>query len=333
MRLCVFLLVFIFLTSCIYIDNDETINDSRFNNENSSNNDVVKEQSVYNEFLIKISELSNIDSPKFSIVVYKNNEVSQNLNIPDDMDEYLSFDRRFFTVEDVNFDGYEDFYFIDYMGMVNSSKIVYLYNPSNEKFEIKEDYRSITSPQFDTNYQIVKAFNRGSASYHESENYIFLDKKLTRISKTVEDQQNDAYRYIVYDGDKEVEINETLRKVKLYIAFFKTQKFNISIDLLENGKYRYASWSASKNLRNNPDLVLKNGFKKETENEISYKFQKGEFSYLCTLYKLTNDGQLNVFQNQKEILLEKASVFIIPNELKTYIGKQHKVTLDIKKKI
>ena len=55
------------------------------------------------------------------------------------------FDRRFFTLEDVNFDGYEDFYFTDYMGMVNSSKIVYLYNPSNEKFEINEDYRSITS--------------------------------------------------------------------------------------------------------------------------------------------------------------------------------------------
>ena len=90
-----------------------------------------------------------------------------------------------------------------------------------KKFEINEDYRSITSPHFDTNYQIIKAFNRGSASYHESENYILLDKKLTRISKTVEDQQNDAYRYIVYDGDKEVEINETLRMVKLYIAFLK----------------------------------------------------------------------------------------------------------------
>ena len=318
------------LSACNYSNNDAAIINVINQKDNSSYNDLVNEQYVHNEFLIKISDLSNIESTKFSIVVYKNNEVSQNLNIPDDMDEYLTFDRRFFTLEDVNFDGYEDFHFIDYMGMVNSSKIVYIYNPSNEKFEIKEDYRSIISPQFDTNYQIVKAFNRGSASYHESENYIFLDKKLTRISKTVEDQKNDVYRYIVYDGDKEVEINETLRKVKVYLAFFKTQKFNISIDLLENDKYRYASWSASKNLRNNPDLVLKNGFKKETENEISYKFQKGEFSYLCTLYKLTNNGQLKVFQNQKEILLEKASVFIIPNELKTYKGKQHKVTLDIK---
>ena len=172
MRISIILLLHILLSACNNINNDAAITNSFNQKNNSSNNDGVKEQSVYNEFLIKISELSNIDSPKFSIVVYKNNEVSQNLNIPDDMDEYLSFDKRFFTVEDVNFDGYEDFYFIDYMGMVNSSKIIYLYNPSNEKFEIKEDYRSITSPQFDTNYQIVKTFNRGSASYHESENYI-----------------------------------------------------------------------------------------------------------------------------------------------------------------
>ena len=283
MHLSIFLLIFIFLSSCIDTDNYETINDSSFNYENFSNNGVVKEQAYYNEFLIKIIELSNIESPKFSIVTYKNNEVFQNLTIPNDLDEYLSFDRRFFTVEDVNFDGYEDFYFTDYVGMVNSSKIVYLYNPSNEKFEIKEDYRSITSPQFDTNYQIVKSFNRRSASYHESENYILLDKKLTRVSKIIEDQENNTYKYLVYDGEKEVELNETLRNVKLYIAFYKTQKFNITIDLLENGKYSYVSWSTSKNLRNNPDLILKNGLKKETENEISYKFQNGEFSYLCTL--------------------------------------------------
>ena len=103
----------------------------------------------------------------------------------------------------------------------------------------------------------------------------------------------------------EVEINETLRKVKLYIAFFKTQKFNITIDLLENGKYRYVSWSASKNLRNKPDLILKNGLKKEIKNEISFEFQKGDFKYLCTLNKLTNDGHLKVFQNQEEIMVKK----------------------------
>jgi len=277
-----------------------------------------------------VETMEIVESPKFSIVVYKNGEVFQNIKTPFDMQVDIPFDRRFFTVEDVNFDGYEDFYFTDYMGMVNISFIIYLYNSTSEKFEINEDYRSITSPRFDIDHQIIKSFTRGNAAYHESEIYIVLNDKLTRISKTIDDVGSNEYKYIIYDGEKEVAVNESLRKVKLNIAFFKTQKFNVIIDLLDNSNYRYASWSASKNLRNTPDLILKNGVKQETENEISYKFKKGEFSYVCIFNKLTSDGQLKVFQNKKELVKQEASVFIVPNEVKPYEGNKHKITLDIK---
>ena len=277
-----------------------------------------------------VETMEIVESPKFSIVVYKNGEVFQNIKTPFDMEVDIPFDRRFFTVEDVNFDGYEDFYFTDYMGMVNISFIIYLYNSTSEKFEINEDYRSITSPRFDIDHQIIKSFTRGNAAYHESEIYIVLNDKLTRISKIIDDVGSNEYKYIIYDGEKEVAVNESLRKVKLNIAFFKTQKFNVIIDLLDNSNYRYASWSASKNLRNTPDLILKNGVKQETENEISYKFKKGEFSYVCIFNKLTSDGQLKVFQNKKELVKQEASVFIVPNEVKPYEGNKHKITLDIK---
>ena len=277
-----------------------------------------------------VETMEIVESPKFSIVVYKNGEVFQNIKTPFDMQEDIPFDRRFFTVEDVNFDGYEDFYFTDYMGMVNISFIIYLYNSTSEKFEINEDYRSITSPRFDIDHQIIKSFTRGNAAYHESEIYIVLNDKLTRISKSIDDVRSNEYEYIIYDGEKEVAVNESLRKVKLNIAFFKTQKFNVIIDLLDNSNYRYASWSASKNLRNTPDLILNNGVKQETENEISYKFKKGEFSYVCIFNKLTSDGQLKVFQNKKELVKQEASVFIVPNEVKPYEGNKHKITLDIK---
>ena len=277
-----------------------------------------------------VETMEIVESPKFSIVVYKNGEVFQNIKTPFDMQVDIPFDRRFFTVEDVNFDGYEDFYFTDYMGMVNISFIIYLYNSTSEKFEINEDYRSITSPRFDIDHQIIKSFTRGNAAYHESEIYIVLNDKLTRISKTIDDVGSNEYKYIIYDGEKEVAVNESLRKVKLNIAFFKTQKFNVIIDLLDNSNYRYASWSASKNLRNTPDLILNNGVKQETENEISYKFKKGEFSYVCIFNKLTSDGQLKVFQNKKELVKQEASVFIVPNEVKPYEGNKHKITLDIK---
>ena len=303
-----------------------------FGQDDSSESEVVKEPVVRNEFSIKITDLSNIESGKteseYSIIVYKNNEFFQNIKTPANM-SYHPFEERSFGSADINFDGYDDFLFIDYMAMVNYSYIVYLYNPFSEKFEINEDYGSISSPQFDIDYQIIKSFNRGNAAYYESEIYIVLNDKLTRISKTIDDYQSNTYKYIIYDGKKEVHVNEALRKVNLYIGFFKTKKFNIIIDLLDNGKYRYASWSVSRNLRNKPDLILKNGVKQESENEISYKFKKGEFSYTCIFNKITNNGHLKVFRNQKELVQQKASVFIIPNEVKQYTDNKHKVIISL----
>ena len=132
----------------------------------SSESEVIKEPVIRNEFSIKITDLSIIDSRKleseYSIIVYKNNEVFQNIKTPANM-SYHPFDKRFFGTADINFDGYDDFLFIDSMAMVNYSYIVYLYNPFSEKFEINEDYGSISSPEFDIDHQIIKSFNRGNA--------------------------------------------------------------------------------------------------------------------------------------------------------------------------
>jgi len=210
-----------------------------------------------------------------------------------------------------------------------NSKIVYLYNPYSEKFELNENFRSIISPQFNIENQIIKSFNQVNAAFHETETYIILNGKLTRISKSLDNQGSNEYKYSIYDGKEEVAINETLRKVKLYIGFFKTDNFNIVIDLLDDGRYRYTSWSSKKSLRNTPDLIL-NGFKQESEDEVSYKFKNGEFIYSCTFNKVTNEGCLKVFQNQKQLVKKTASVFIIPNEVKKYIGNKNIITISLK---
>ena len=161
----------------------------------------------------------------------------------------------FFTAKDVNFDGYDDFYFTNYMAMVNGNDIVYLFNTVTKQFELKESYSNICSPQFLVDQQLIKSFRRGSAAYHEGEVYVLLNNHLTRVSKIVDNDEKHEYTYIRYDGDNQVQVNEALRRVKRNVGFFKTQKFNIIIDLLADGNYRYASWSISKNLRNNPDLI------------------------------------------------------------------------------
>ena len=299
-----------------------------FGQNNRSNSKMIKEP--LNHFTIEISDQSNIESTKYSIVVYNKSKVIQNIITPKNMDEFLPFDGRFFTAEDVNFDGYKDFYFTDFIGKVNSSKIVYLYNPNYKRFELNENFRSITSPQFDIENQVIKSFNQINAAFHETETYIILNGKLTRISKSIDNQGSNEYKYIIYDGKEEVAINETLRKVKLYIGFFKTDNFNIVIDLIDKGRYRYTSWSSKKSLRNNPDLVLQNGIKQESKDEISYKFKNGKFIYLCTFNKITNNGYLKVLQDQKELIKKTASVFIIPNELKKYIGNKNNITISLK---
>ena len=299
-----------------------------FGQNNRSNSKMIKEPLNY--FTIEISDQSNIESTEYSIVVYKKSKVFQNIMTPKNMDEFLPFDGRFFTAEDVNFDGYKDFYFTDFIGKVNSSKIVYLYNPNYKRFELNENFRSITSPQFDIENQVIKSFNQINAAFHETETYIILNGKLTRISKSIDNQASNEYKYIIYDGKEEVAINETLRKVKLYIGFFKTDNFNIVIDLIDKGRYRYTSWSSKKSLRNNPDLVLQNGIKQESKDEISYKFKNGKFIYLCTFNKITNNGYLKVLQDQKELIKKTASVFIIPNELKKYIGNKNNITISLK---
>jgi len=299
-----------------------------FGQNNRSNSKMIKEP--LNHFTIEISDQSNIESTKYSIVVYNKSKVIQNIITPKNMDEFLPFDGRFFTAEDVNFDGYKDFYFTDFIGKVNSSKIVYLYNPNYKRFELNENFRSITSPQFDIENQVIKSFNQINAAFHETETHIILNGKLTRISKSIDNQGSNEYKYIIYDGKEEVAINETLRKVKLYIGFFKTDNFNIVIDLIDKGRYRYTSWSSKKSLRNNPDLVLQNGIKQESKDEISYKFKNGKFIYLCTFNKITNNGYLKVLQDQKELIKKTASVFIIPNELKKYIGNKNNITISLK---
>ena len=193
MRISIILLLHILFSACNNINNDAAITNSFNQKNNSSKDDGVKEQSVYDEFLIKISELSNIDSPKFSIVIYKNNEVSQNLNIPDDMDEYLSFDRRFFTVEDVNFDGYEDFYFMDYMGIVLKRR---------------------------DNYPIVKEICDGIITRLLNDRNPKLAKKF--VKKCLKDMFKGKYdiKYFLTSKTLKIELLQNCETVRRYLANF-----------------------------------------------------------------------------------------------------------------
>ena len=65
-------------------------------------------------------------------------------------------------------------------------------------------------------------------------------------------------RIILIEKEK-TSIHETLKEFEEPILTIKTKKFKIRIDKMNNGKFRYASWSIDTQMSEKPDLIIKNG--------------------------------------------------------------------------
>ncbi|HEY0297597.1 MAG TPA: hypothetical protein VGB84_00115 [Arachidicoccus sp.] len=85
-------------------------------------------------------------------------------------------------VKDCNFDGFPDFYFYSYTGGANSTYNFYLFDTAAKKFVYDEELSNLTNPEIDEKDKVISVTYRGSASDHGSEEYKYINGKLTRIS-------------------------------------------------------------------------------------------------------------------------------------------------------
>jgi hypothetical protein len=129
-----------------------------------------------------------------------------------------------------------------------------------------------------------------------------------------------------YTSDKERAIEEKwieyekgllytdLKEFKKPIHTIETDKFIVRIDLLENQKYRYASWSKESDISNKPDLVINNGewTPDGSGGNHHFTFKNGEYSYVVLVNVLGTDEtapfNLEVFKNDKVILNQSAEL-------------------------
>jgi hypothetical protein len=87
-----------------------------------------------------------------------------------------------------------------------------------------------------------------------------------------------------------------------------TKNFHIRIDELQNGKYRYSSWSKTKNISDKPDLVLVNGELKfeGSGGNHRYTFTNNKYTYICHViiigHNTSPPGILEVLKGEKVIL-------------------------------
>jgi len=109
-------------------------------------------------------------------------------------------------------------------------------------------------------------------------------------------------------------IHESIKYFEEPILIMETEKFRIRIDKLNNGKYRYVSWSIKSKMSEKPDLIIKNGrwIPEGNGGNHRYEFDNGNYKYECSIIILgannTPPAHVIVYKNDDEILNEPAQI-------------------------
>lgn len=141
------------------------------------------------EFTFELTTYYDLQSgyyPVQTIVVRDGDTVLQTISIPE-----LTFwgqtanhdtDTLGFTLEDVNFDGYQDIRLYDTPNGNYRVEWIYLvWNPAANRFEQDKRLNEISLAQFDQEKQLIYGMERGGAAYHYFSTYQYIDGEIVKI--------------------------------------------------------------------------------------------------------------------------------------------------------
>jgi len=107
-----------------------------------------------------------------------------------------------------------------------------------------------------------------------------------------------GYQFVYIGRDGGYWLHPSLRKFDKLSSMFKSGKYLIRVDQLQDGSYRYASWSGTEDMRKKPDIVIYNG---EFDELIAcYTFTNGDYKYL--LFEREKGDRLEVYHKNKQLL-------------------------------
>lgn len=101
--------------------------------------------------------------------IFKSGKFFQQLKIDKDSTfVYHDYEVDFSCDEDWNFDGYNDFTLINWVGMVDQSYYLWLYDKNSKKYKFSPSFGKIKNPVADKkNKQITSSYHIGSTYYLE----------------------------------------------------------------------------------------------------------------------------------------------------------------------
>lgn len=193
-----------------------------------------------------------------------------------------------------------------------------------EKYEIRIDEelkQRIINPD---NWEVM-----GSKGIMLDNGSIWLDNDgyiITKLYVPTSKEKENIKNLIQKDKDT---LYPSLQNFERNILFFKTEKGFGRIDLLprvtknitEEEKYQYAFWNNGKEISDQPDIILKNGFmtgegnpgSERTGRNERYIFKSGTYTYSFNLNNIArndmNYRELNIYKNNELIVSYPAEIF------------------------
>ncbi len=141
---------------------------------------------------------------------------------------------------------------------------------------------------------------------------IWIDYDGNLMSITILSKTERKKRKKLIDEDRH-NINKSLKNFIAPVIIMNTQKYKIRIDKISNNSYRLALWPFDSSMKNNPDIVIKNGdyrIEGSEHNEI-YSFKKDNYEYECFInsyYEGSGKGSFVIYKNNDIIYNEDAKI-------------------------
>lgn len=135
--------------------------------------------------------------------------------------------------------------------------------------------------------------------------WLDIDGKIIAINYQSKAEQKIAQQLIQAEKSQ---LHTSLAKFDQPILQWKTAKFRVRLDQLENGKVRYAVWPKEKSIAEKPDLVLSNGeyIADGSGGNHFYRFFNGQYIYECYVVMIGFEdspaGYLRVYKKNKLLL-------------------------------
>jgi len=189
--------------------------------------------------------------------------------------------------------------------------------PINNKQELKKRYSEIFDDSLTSvisNSNIKEDWtDMGWRGIMLNHGIVWLDYNGQFITTNYTSKKEKALQEKLIESEKDL-LYSNLKEFKKPIHTLETEKFIVRIDLLENQKYRYASWSINADLSNKPDLVIKNGewTADGSGGNHHFTFTNGEYSYVVYVNVLGTDEtppfNLEVTKNDNVIVNQPAKL-------------------------